>query len=151
MKMEKYKRRILGYLKKLKELLKSDCYKFDYILKNKEKFDFEGVYIISKPENLIPIYAGKTDTKKISGRVYDHKTLSEGSDLKGMVKNKPNFSQNIEEYNIRFMEIKNDRKRMLFENFIISALNPELNKTGRSNSKKSEKVSTNSSNKEKVL
>jgi hypothetical protein len=50
------------------------------------------------------------------------------SDLKGMLKLRPDHSQEIDIYLVRCAEIPNARDRMFFEHFAISILQPTFNK-----------------------
>ena len=103
------------------------------IAKNKQIQD-EGVYVISKPKKIEDIvYVGKTRTLSIQRRMYDHLSHKHGdtdSDLANMVIARSHLPQDYENYLVRFVALENPRDRMRFENFAISILDPELNKTG---------------------
>ena len=90
-----------------------------------------GVYAISTPDNDKIVYVGKTKTKSIPGRMYDHlmhKHLDTDSDLANMVLRREYLPQDYSSYLVRYVPLENSRDRMRFEMFTISILNPELNK-----------------------
>ena len=117
----------------LEELLVKKPEIISNIAKNKQIQD-EGVYVISKPKKIEDIvYVGKTRTLTIQRRMYDHLSHKHGdtdSDLANMVIVRPHLPQDYENYLVRFVALEKPRDRMRFENFAISILDPELNKTG---------------------
>tara|TARA_B100001167_G_C16571442_1_gene212708 strand:- start:46 stop:432 length:387 start_codon:yes stop_codon:yes gene_type:complete len=117
----------------LEELLVKKPEIISNIAKNKQIQD-EGVYVISKPKKIEDIvYVGKTRTLSIQRRMYDHLSHKHGdtdSDLANMVIARSHLPQDYENYLVRFVALENPRDRMRFENFVISILDPELNKTG---------------------
>ncbi len=117
----------------LEELLVKKPEIISNIAKNKQIQD-EGVYVISKPKKIEDIvYVGKTRTLSIQRRMYDHLSHKHGdtdSDLANMVIARSHLPQDYENYLVRFVALENPRDRMRFENFAISILDPELNKTG---------------------
>mgnify|MGYP001346944170 FL=1 len=117
----------------LEELLVKKPEIISNIAKNKQIQD-EGVYVISKPKKIEDIvYVGKTRTLTIQRRMYDHLSHKHGdtdSDLANMVIARSHLPQDYENYLVRFVALENPRDRMRFENFAISILDPELNKTG---------------------
>ena len=117
----------------LEELLVKKPEIISNIAKNKQIQD-EGVYVISKPKKIEEIvYVGKTRTLTIQRRMYDHLSHKHGdtdSDLANMVIARSHLPQDYENYLVRFVALENPRDRMRFENFAISILDPELNKTG---------------------
>ena len=117
----------------LEELLVKKPEIISNIAKNKQIQD-EGVYVISKPKKIEDIvYVGKTRTLTIQRRMYDHLSHKHGdtdSDLANMVIARSHLPQDYENYLVRFVALENPRDRMRFENFVISILDPELNKTG---------------------
>ncbi len=117
----------------LEELLVKKPEIISNIARNKQIQD-EGVYVISKPKKIEDIvYVGKTRTLSIQRRMYDHLSHKHGdtdSDLANMVIARSHLPQDYENYLVRFVALENPRDRMRFENFAISILDPELNKTG---------------------
>ncbi len=117
----------------LEELLVKKPEIISNIAKNKQIQD-EGVYVISKPKKIEDIvYVGKTRTLSIQRRMYDHLSHKHGdtdSDLANMVIARSHLPQDYENYLVRFVALEKPRDRMRFENFAISILDPELNKTG---------------------
>ena len=117
----------------LEELLVKKPEIISNIAKNKQIQD-EGVYVISKPKKIEDIvYVGKTRTLSIQRRMYVHLSHKHGdtdSDLANMVIARSHLPQDYENYLVRFVALENPRDRMRFENFAISILDPELNKTG---------------------
>ena len=117
----------------LEELLVKKPEIISNIAKNKQIQD-EGVYVISKPKKIEDnVYVGKTRTLSIQRRMYDHLSHKHGdtdSDLANMVIARSHLPQDNENYLVRFVALENPRDRMRFENFAISILDPELNKTG---------------------
>ena len=50
--------------------------------------------------------------------MYDHRyTTGGGSDMNEMIKGRAGFPQEVEEYDIKFLKIENQRERMFFEHF----------------------------------
>ena len=117
----------------LEELLVKKPEIISNIARNKQIQD-EGVYVISKPKKIEDIvYVGKTRTLSIQRRMHDHLSHKHGdtdSDLANMVIARSHLPQDYENYLVRFVALENPRDRMRFENFAISILDPELNKTG---------------------
>ena len=117
----------------LEELLVKKPEIISNIAKNKQIQD-EGVYVISKPKKIEDIvYVGKTRTLSIQRRMHDHLSHKHGdtdSDLANMVIARSHLPQDYENYLVRFVALEKPRDRMRFENFAISILDPELNKTG---------------------
>lgn len=114
----------------LRDLLGSEIVRLDYLIKNKDNFNFPAVYIISKPHSKKVIYAGRTKTKYLWERIKHHKTINKNSDLNIMIKGRKGYPKKVGEYEVRYLKVKEKRKRMFFENFIIGILQPELNKEG---------------------
>ena len=116
----------------LDELLSKKSEIISNIAKNKQIQD-EGVYVISKPKKIEEIvYVGKTRTLTIQRRMHDHLSHKHGdtdSDLANMVIARSHLPQDYESYLVRYVVLKDPRDRMRFENFAISILDPELNKT----------------------
>jgi len=116
----------------LDELLSKKSEIISNIAKNKQIQD-EGVYAISKPKKIEEIvYVGKTRTLTIQRRMHDHLSHKHGdtdSDLANMVIARSHLPQDYESYLVRYVVLKDPRDRMRFENFAISILDPELNKT----------------------
>mgnify|MGYP000607173208 CR=1 FL=1 len=74
---------------------------------------------------------GKTKTKTIQGRMYDHLKHKHGdtdSDLANMVLKRPYLPQDYLNYSVRYLPLEDSRDRMIFEMFTISILDPKLNK-----------------------
>ena len=93
--------------------------------------DSLGVYAISRPDTNEIVYVGKTKTKTIQGRMYDHLKHKHGdtdSDLANMVIKREKLPQNYSDYLVRYLPINESRDRMRFEMFAISVLDPALNK-----------------------
>ena len=116
----------------LEELLSKKSEIISNIAKNKQIQD-EGVYVISKPKKIEEIvYVGKTRTLTIQRRMHDHLSHKHGdtdSDLANMVIARSHLPQDYESYLVRYVALEDPRDRMRFENFAISILDPELNKT----------------------
>lgn len=92
------------------------------------KFDIGGVYVISTPNDKEIVYAGRTKTKSVVGRIRDHRSINTSSDLKGMVRINPSYPQGIDSYRVRCIEIIDPRERLFFEHFVIGVLKPTFNK-----------------------
>ena len=129
--IEKSKKEIEKWEEKLEELLLKKAELISNVAKNKNIHEL-GVYAISKPDDSEIIYVGKTKTKTIQGRMYDHLKHKHGdtdSDLANMVlKRKHLYPQDYPNYLVRYLPLEDSRDRMRFEMFTISILNPDLNK-----------------------
>ncbi|RJP33543.1 MAG: hypothetical protein C4547_12215 [Phycisphaerales bacterium] len=64
----------------------------------------------------------------ISDRAETHLYRSDGSCLRGMVREADNLPQDVGAYHIRYVLIEEDRERSYFEHFAIGCLAPMLNK-----------------------
>jgi len=100
----------------------------DVFFNEPPRFNVEGVYMISTPDDRKVVWVGRTITKSIIGRIADHRSGATTSDLKRRVRGSPEYPQNIDEYLVRCVAIPNPRERILFEHFSIGALQPALNK-----------------------
>ena len=92
------------------------------------EFDVEGVYVISTPNDKEIVYAGRTKTKLVIGRIKDHRSTNTNSDLRGMVRINPSYPQGIDTYRVRCTEIIDYKERLFFEHFVIGVLKPAFNK-----------------------
>ncbi len=117
-------------MRQLRNLLGSEIVKLDYLIKNKDSFNFPAVYVFSKPNFKKAIYVGRTKTLPLRRRMIDHKKTNGNSDLNMMIKGKASYSKKIGEYKLRYLKIEDSKERMFFESFAIALLQPELNKYG---------------------
>ena len=93
------------------------------------KYKVPGIYAISLPGDQDDIvYIGKTNTKTIQGRIKDHVSIKETSDLSGMVKRDPSLPQAVLSYHVRMLQVPEERDRSNIEYFAISVMSPRLNK-----------------------
>jgi hypothetical protein len=92
------------------------------------KFNVEGIYAISTPDDSKVVYMGKTRRLTIAGRMCDHKNTDTTSDLKGMLKQHLDYPQERDTYLIRGLEVQDERRRTMLEHFIISIIDPPFNK-----------------------
>ena len=121
--------RIEAYQERLSRLLCSGYLTIRTIAFDRPaRFDIEGVYIISTPDDKKIVYAGRTKTKTVTGRIRDHRSIDTQSDLKGMLRSNQSYPQEIDDYSVRCMEMEDSRERIFFEHFIISILKPVFNK-----------------------
>jgi len=132
-KLNKYSDRISDLNAMLFELLKKEPIAVQDIVylfgRNISQFYVEGVYMISTPDDNEIVYVGKTRTKSVAGRVKDHRSINTNSDLKGMLsKLFKDYPQDIDNYLVRCIEIRDPRERTFFEHFLISILQPHFNK-----------------------
>ena len=128
--IEKYKKEIERWEEKLEELLSKKPELISNVAKNKNIRE-KGVYAISRPDTNEIVYVGKTKTKTIQGRMYDHLKHKHGdtdSDLANMVLKRPYLPQDYLNYSVRYLPLEDSRDRMIFEMFTISILDPKLNK-----------------------
>ncbi len=127
---EEYTNRISEFRNQLFKLLSTPALTIRDILKEKPpRFNVEGVYIISTPNDREHVYVGKTKTNTVVGRVADHRHKDTKSDLKGMLlKLFSDYPQKIDDYLVRCVEVADARKRTFFEQFSISVLQPHFNK-----------------------
>ncbi len=131
MKLEEYSNRISEFRNQLFELLSTDALTIhDVLMKRPSRFNVEGVYLISTPDDNEIVYVGKTRTKSVIGRLSDHRTKDTKSDLKRMLKLKlfSDYPQEVNNYLVRCVEVVDSRKRTFFEHFSISILQPPFNK-----------------------
>jgi len=96
------------------------------VKKELKQHDVKGVYMIIC--NGKSVYVGKTRTGTIGTRMRDHVNITEPSDLNQMIKRHTDFPQEVSEYEVQYIEISNDRRRGLVEDFVISVLNPPFNR-----------------------
>lgn len=88
-----------------------------------------GVYLLSAPDKPAAIvYAGRTKSKTIHGRLCDHCQLKTHSDLAGMLKRFPRFPQAPRDYEARWIEIVDPIERAQLELFAIAVLRPLFNR-----------------------
>jgi hypothetical protein len=127
-----YEEVINKYKDLLDKLLNSQTYTLEELnndfKKNKlnSKHNVPGVYIIFEENNNI-VYAGRTTSKCIIDRVGNqHIYGGASSDLRDLV-GRPPVSE-ILKYKCKYLEIRNNIERSRFEHFLISVLNPKLNK-----------------------
>jgi hypothetical protein len=129
--LEEVKKTVEGYLEMLKRLMENERLTLKEA-KTGDKYNYHGVYVLTRPDNDEVVYAGKTTKKKdgIKGRIKDHLAISgKGkSDLKAFLKKHRDCPQDPKEYYVRGIEIEDLRERGLFEYFLISVLNPPFNK-----------------------
>ena len=129
MKLEDYAYRVAQFQRKLFVLITSKPSTITQVLQEKpSRYEVEGVYVISTPDDKRIVYVGKTLTKTIIGRIADHRNIDTKSDLKGMLKIFPDYPRQIDKYQVRCTEISDACERMLFEHFAISILGPPFNK-----------------------
>ena len=129
MKLETYIENISNQKDLLIKLLSRRSLSIAHIRREKpSSFNVKGVYIISKPDDQDIVYAGKTNTKTIIGRISDHMTANTKSDLKIMLNDFRGYPKDAEDYMVRCVEINDMRERAFFEHFVIGALRPMFNK-----------------------
>ncbi|MFX0199170.1 MAG: hypothetical protein ACFFCW_23855 [Candidatus Hodarchaeota archaeon] len=129
MEIQEYSARISVFRGQLFALLSADPLTVREILDMRPpRFDVEGVYVISTPDDGEIVYVGKTRTKSVIGRVSDHRDTDTKSDLKGMLRLFPDYPQEVNNYLVRCINISDARKRTFFEHFSIGVLSPPFNK-----------------------
>jgi len=129
MEAKEYSARISRFFSQLFELLSTYPLAIRDVLTNRpSRFNLEGVYVISIPDDSEIVYVGKTRTKSVIERLRDHRSIDTKSDLKGMLKLFSNYPQEINDYLVRCAEVTDPRKRTMFEHFLISILQPPFNK-----------------------
>ena len=87
---------------------------------------FAGVYLLSRPDNGMPVYAGETDN--MSQRMQNHINNTSGSNLNQMLKKHPSFPQDPLKYKIQYRRLANKKDRTYFQDYVIAVLHPVLNK-----------------------
>ena len=91
-------------------------------------FDVEGVYCISLPDDRKIVYIGQTRSKKVIGRVRDHRSNNGTSDLRCMLKNGTgDYPQAVDEYVVRCIEVADPKQRAFFEHFAMAVVQPPFN------------------------
>jgi hypothetical protein len=129
--LEEVKKTVEGYLEMLKRLMENERLTLKEA-KTGDKYNYHGVYVITRPDNDEVVYAGKTTTGStgIKRRIEAHLRISKigKSNLKAFLKKHRDYPQNPKEYYVRGIEIEDPRERGLFECFLISVLNPPFNR-----------------------
>ncbi len=124
-----YPARITVLRDRLSTLLSAEPSRIREILNNKPAaFDVPGAYAIATPDDSRFVYAGKTRTKTVLGRIRDHRSIDTQSDLRGMLKCHLPYPQEIDSYLVRSLEEKDARLRTFLEHFVIGVLQPPFNK-----------------------
>ena len=122
-----YDEQISHLKKKMDKILQQKIHNIKDVQREKEKYDVKGVYLIRRPDTSEIVYVGKTKAG-ISNRMQQHIYLKETSDLNIMIKKFSEFPQEVRTYLVQYFEIPNDRERGIFENFLVSVIDPILNK-----------------------
>jgi len=120
-------KRLEEYRARPLDLLNTQAITTAELLGDRGSDDCPGVYAISTPVDDRMVYAGRTKSKSIAGRIADHRNTDAGSDLRGMLKRNPQLPQRIEDCRVRYVGIRDDRDRLFFEYFAIGCLAPALN------------------------
>jgi hypothetical protein len=121
-------KRVESYVAQLFDLLSTPAVSVAEVLSHRTSHDLPGVYAISDPADRSILYVGRTKTKSIAGRIADHKHIDTNSDLRGMLRRRPELPQDIDSYRVRYVVLDDDRERVFFEHFAIGAVAPDLNK-----------------------
>jgi hypothetical protein len=69
--LEEVKKTVYGYLEMLKRLMENERLTLKEV-KTGNKYNYRGVYVLTRPDNDEVVYAGKTIEKEIKGRMEDH-------------------------------------------------------------------------------
>jgi hypothetical protein len=114
----------------LERLLSAPAVPVNELLRQRlEAADLPGVYLISQTEAAdSPVYAGRTKTKSVLGRLRDHCVQKTGSDLAGMLSRHPTYPQDPRSYYLRWVAVPDDIARAQLELFAISVLRPPFNR-----------------------
>jgi len=112
--------------KELHLLLSASKFMVFDVKKNRNQHDTKGVYLISINEETV--YVGKTKTGTISSRIKAHLTITRPSTLNQMIKRHQEYPQELDKYEVQYIEVNDVRKRILVENFAIAVLNPPFNR-----------------------
>ena len=124
-----YPARIAALRGRLSTLLSSEPARIRDVLDGEPAaFDVEGVYAISTPDDSRFVYAGKTRTKTVLGRIRDHRSVDTQSDLRGMLQRYRDYPQEIDSYLVRCQQERDARQRTFLEYFVIGVLQPSFNK-----------------------
>ena len=87
-----------------------------------------GVYVILSPLDVRVVYAGKTnDQGHICRRMQDHRSGNASRDLPVMLQHHQDLVQDIDQYQVKWIEIQDPRDRYYFEQFMTGVLRPILN------------------------
>ena len=109
------------------QLTSSEKYPITEVRANRTKHNGKAVYSILTPSSEI-VYVGKT--ADLCQRMQDHINTNSSSDLNMMLKKYTELPQDSKNYQVQYVRIMDDRKRGQVESFVISILNPKLNKLG---------------------
>ena len=128
--MSHYQTRLAVLTAELERLLEARVWRLTDLRRERPpESEVKGVYLISLPEKPeTVVYAGRTRTKTVRGRLADHRTMNTSSDLRGMLSRYPDLPQVPDEYGVRWIEVAEASKRGAFEVFVIAVLAPQFNR-----------------------
>jgi hypothetical protein len=115
---------------RVQELLSAPVRRLDDVVQeSRPDAEVEGVYLISSPghpEDLV--YAGRTKSKTVRGRLKDHRNLPTPSDLRGMLPRWPDYPQVVNDYGVRWLPVAEPVERAYLECFTIAVVQPKFNR-----------------------
>ena len=116
--------KLYGLLEFVRHLLNGVCCLWK---SNRMNFDFSAVYLIYDPKGNEVIYIGETNS--LYSRITEHvKGLGRYS-LVLKIKRRPEMSQKIEDYKIKYITVEDFRERKFSENLLLGIYKPKLNYT----------------------
>jgi hypothetical protein len=125
-----HEQRIAALSSELERLLAARVWRLGDVVRHRPpESQVRGVYLLSSPTRALAVtYAGRTKTKTIHGRLCDHRNLTTGSDLRGMLSRWPDYPQVPDDYGVRWLEISDAQQRGALELFAIAVLAPLFNR-----------------------
>ena len=88
-----------------------------------------GVYLINVPDDPTRIvYAGRTESKSVRGRLRDHLSIATRSDLRGMLGEHTEYPREPRLYGGRWIAVHDRQARLSLEKFAIALLMPPFNR-----------------------
>jgi hypothetical protein len=128
MSIDAWAERIRRLTERLEKLLSSQLYLIGDVADKNTSHGAYGVYVIRTPDGSKVVYAGRTKSKDMAGRMFDHLNSGTASDLGGMLKLNPYYPQEKRKYLVQYANVPENRDRIMFEYFVISVLEPPFNK-----------------------
>ncbi len=114
------------YNRMSKIIEKTKFHTLKYVAKN-DRFDFPGVYLIYSTNGDNLLYIGNTNSLK--SRMEEHMMGIGTGNFCSKIKRRPELSQNIGNYKLRYIRIDNFRERHFSECCLIGVYEPPLNFT----------------------
>lgn len=113
---------IKEYISMIDEILNKKTYKLGDLTSH----DFPAIYLIINPNTNNVVYVGETE-KGLTSRLAQHISSRQPNSLYQKIQGFSSYPKTIENYDVLYMKITDDKERRYFEKFAISVLKPSLN------------------------